>query len=512
MQGRAVHGDRGLERDRAAGHIASWRQHPSEGLVHPLHDAVLRAEVACELQGLQANRSDTSFPGAQEETHLRLAESVDRLHRVTDDEERPPIPRRPVGNQALDQLELRDRRVLEFVDQQVPDPRVERHRDVAAALVTERGHGPARHFGEVHQSRFGKDDGQFGGGPPQHRCNRFDQAPLVFGVAGRRQRAQVVQRQAQFVIVPQGFEQARDPLLIRLEPPPFFSRDARRKSFGPGEPCPPMAVVRQQQAGEPTPGTEPFDGNFRERREICTRRQQPRRAPVGRRVAGKTDEFIDGAGRHRLAYPLHVSFAGAPQRCFEFARAQVHPDVAAIGRAAPAWPRAAQRHARHRCRDAQAGVRHDPLCRGPRARGCRARRASPGRRPHKVRPPVPSRSARRRDRASRATGAPAIARARRWSAPAVAPDCRQYSSSFGIPLANRTRQCVGANLMRLVGRDLCPRDGQRHQQSVLHLGGGLAGKGDRHHFFGRIDGREQREHALDQQFGLPGSGGRAHDE
>ncbi len=71
-----------------------------------------------------------------EEPHLGAAEAVDRLHRIADGEQRAPVAALPAGGQPADQLELRERRVLEFVDQQVLELKSSRSsRSVGASSV-----------------------------------------------------------------------------------------------------------------------------------------------------------------------------------------------------------------------------------------------------------------------------------------------------------------------------------------------------------------------------------------
>ena len=73
------------------------------------------------------------MPGAcalDEEPHLGVAEAVDRLHRIADREQRAAVAGLPAGGQPAQELELRERRVLELVDQQVIDACVEREQQV----------------------------------------------------------------------------------------------------------------------------------------------------------------------------------------------------------------------------------------------------------------------------------------------------------------------------------------------------------------------------------------------
>src|SRR5256885_7015971 len=53
---------------------------------------------------------------ADEQADLRVAEAVDRLHRIAHDEQRAPIALLPGGGEGFEQLELRQRGVLELID------------------------------------------------------------------------------------------------------------------------------------------------------------------------------------------------------------------------------------------------------------------------------------------------------------------------------------------------------------------------------------------------------------
>ena len=55
----------------------------------------------------------------EKQAHLRVAEAIDGLHGIADDEERASIALLPCGGERFEQLELRERGVLELVDQDV---------------------------------------------------------------------------------------------------------------------------------------------------------------------------------------------------------------------------------------------------------------------------------------------------------------------------------------------------------------------------------------------------------
>src|SRR4029078_6709549 len=86
--------------------------------------------VGRERERIEPHAADALAPRAQEQADLGLAEAIDRLHRVADEEERAPVARLPSGGQPLEQVPLRERRVLELVDEDVADAVVEREYEV----------------------------------------------------------------------------------------------------------------------------------------------------------------------------------------------------------------------------------------------------------------------------------------------------------------------------------------------------------------------------------------------
>src|ERR1700682_427273 len=102
----------------------AWHD-PRESRVDPFDNPRMGAEVGREREGLEAHAADSVMPYAQEEADFGLAEAVDRLHGVSDQEERAPILRLPTRGELFDQLELRVGSVLELVDEDVADAVVE---------------------------------------------------------------------------------------------------------------------------------------------------------------------------------------------------------------------------------------------------------------------------------------------------------------------------------------------------------------------------------------------------
>jgi len=79
--------------------------------------------------------ADAALADAQEEAHIGLAEAVDRLHRVADDEQRAAVIGHPAARQPFDQGDLARAGILEFVDQQVADAVIERLGEIGRRFV-----------------------------------------------------------------------------------------------------------------------------------------------------------------------------------------------------------------------------------------------------------------------------------------------------------------------------------------------------------------------------------------
>src|SRR6202020_1121880 len=88
-----------------------------EGAVGPLDERRLRTEVARELERLQPHGADAVRARREEQADLRIAEAVDGLHRIADDEQRAGVALLRRRGEGLEELELCKRGVLELVHQ-----------------------------------------------------------------------------------------------------------------------------------------------------------------------------------------------------------------------------------------------------------------------------------------------------------------------------------------------------------------------------------------------------------
>lgn len=136
---RLVERGRGAVGNGAGIRVIGARQQLREHAVDPIHHAALRTEVVGQLQEARPDLAHAPLGHLQEQADLGLAETVDGLHRVAHQEQRAAIAVLPAGGQRGQQVDLALAGVLEFVDQQMADRRVQR-----AAIRRDRRRCPAR--------------------------------------------------------------------------------------------------------------------------------------------------------------------------------------------------------------------------------------------------------------------------------------------------------------------------------------------------------------------------------
>jgi hypothetical protein len=111
------------------------------------------------------------------------------LHRIADAEQRAPIARREACRQPLKQIELREGRVLELIDQNVSQAMIERERQIGRIDgAAERPQGAQRSFHVVGLAVRLEHELQFGDGARQHLEQCFEHMPLFIRILCRWQR------------------------------------------------------------------------------------------------------------------------------------------------------------------------------------------------------------------------------------------------------------------------------------------------------------------------------------
>jgi hypothetical protein len=116
--------------------IAGASQHAGKDAIRPVNELRIGPEIATKDQVLDGNLADAAaLLRFDEEPDLRSTEAVDRLHRIADGEDRSPVAWVPAGGQSPDEIELRERRVLELVDQQMRDAVIELQQEIRRVFL-----------------------------------------------------------------------------------------------------------------------------------------------------------------------------------------------------------------------------------------------------------------------------------------------------------------------------------------------------------------------------------------
>ena len=116
--------------DAAGARVVHCRKTGGKYRVVPLHDFRRTPEISVQGQRFKLHAADTGGAGAEKHADLGFAKTVDGLHRVADQEQRAAIARLPARGEQREQLGLLQRCVLEFVDQDVADARVQAQRQI----------------------------------------------------------------------------------------------------------------------------------------------------------------------------------------------------------------------------------------------------------------------------------------------------------------------------------------------------------------------------------------------
>ncbi len=175
---------------------------------------------------MKFNTGNAFSTRAQEQTDFGFTESVDRLHRITNSKYRASVVRQPAGRQPRHQFELTDRRVLEFVDQQVMNAVIQRQRQVSRGFFrAQRQQRALRNLGEIHLAMRLKHQFQLTDGQLQQAQDGAQHLPLTVAVLRRGKPAHVRERHAH---VCTGIKHGKQIQRTRL---PRLCRGTRRESL-----------------------------------------------------------------------------------------------------------------------------------------------------------------------------------------------------------------------------------------------------------------------------------------
>ena len=124
--------------------------------------------------------------GRGEEFGIGIAEEVDGLHGVADDETTAAFALGPGGDEAAEEFVLAAAGVLKLVDEQVVDAVGDGEGGVGGLAVgaLEDVEGDLRDFNVVDCAGFGKDDAELAGGVAEQGETGADDLPVFVGVAG----------------------------------------------------------------------------------------------------------------------------------------------------------------------------------------------------------------------------------------------------------------------------------------------------------------------------------------
>ncbi len=137
-----------------------------------------------ERERLERNVTDAAPLRFEEQRQVGVAEAVDRLHRIADEEQRSAVAALPSGGQQLEQLHLRLRRILELVDEQVLDTPIEREQQLGRRVdAPERAARREAELDEVDAPRVGELHLELGGEVQQDDAQRLELPPLRVRVA-----------------------------------------------------------------------------------------------------------------------------------------------------------------------------------------------------------------------------------------------------------------------------------------------------------------------------------------
>ena len=206
-------------------------EHLVEDPVIPGDQQLRGAEVHHQFLRLKRRQAGTAAARILKESDLGLAKSVDRLLGIADEEQRIAFAIRassarrrtcacPLLGEPLQQLHLRDRSVLELIDQEVLYAAAQRERNPRGfGRIKSRKRG-LRNLDEIASSPFGENDLQLGCGQRQSNQQRAHALPLFLAVSDRRQNLAAAKRRRQSFGLPavaERGEQLLAALLVRPE-------------------------------------------------------------------------------------------------------------------------------------------------------------------------------------------------------------------------------------------------------------------------------------------------------
>ena len=142
--------------------VGGWEDRAAM-MIHPIDELRRRAEIAAQLQRRELQAADALIACAQEQADLGLAKLIDRLHRIAHGKQGATVAGFPPDGERAQQLELIERCVLKFIDENVPNRIAAAQRQIGGLTpLGQTGARSAGHSGKVDSALGGKFHLQFG--------------------------------------------------------------------------------------------------------------------------------------------------------------------------------------------------------------------------------------------------------------------------------------------------------------------------------------------------------------
>ena len=139
-------------------------------------------KLLARINGSQRTLPDAVLTGLQKQRHFRVAKPVDRLHRIPDEKERPAVAGFPSPGQELDEFQLRTRRILELVNEQVTNAVIEGQQEFGRLVnLSERRLCGKRELDEIDRLTLGENHAKFGDEVHEHSAQGFEVQPFARG-------------------------------------------------------------------------------------------------------------------------------------------------------------------------------------------------------------------------------------------------------------------------------------------------------------------------------------------
>ena len=224
-----------------------------EVAVELFDESVLGAEVCGEPQAREGQVAEAlGAHGPDEALDPRLAEEVDGLARIADQEDGLPVAV-PVGREQFDELVLAGGGVLHLIDQEVLQARAERGGQVfGAGVCAEGGAGEEGNLGVVALVVGGEDELEFDQSAAEDAEEALGDGPLVGGVAGGGQGANILKGEEQFVAVAELIENRDETGVIAV----FSVVDKPQEPAGEASFLAQVSILRQEQVEQSEPVVE----------------------------------------------------------------------------------------------------------------------------------------------------------------------------------------------------------------------------------------------------------------